>query len=895
MPSAPLTPPFSELGAADLPRVGGKGANLGELTAAGFPVPPGFCLTTDAWRRFVRDADRLPALLGELAALDPEDLPGVQHVGGALRAYLLEQPVPAEIREQAIAAWRELGGETHPVAVRSSATAEDLPTASFAGQQDTYLNIHGEEALLAAVRACWVSLFTDRAIHYRRQNDIPHDQVALSVVVQRMVRADRSGILFTADPVSGHRGHAVVDAGFGLGEALVSGVVTADYYRVDRATGATLERRVGQQAQAIRAEADGGTSAQQLHDDERGQAVLSERQLRELVTLGDSIEAHYGSPQDLEWCFEGEKLWVVQSRPITSLYPLMQPRPEGGVFEVALSFGHPQMITDAMKPLARSVIHHLMPLGRRMVEDRPSPWMREAGSRIYIDISRALRFAPARRMAMTFLPIADALIAGAIRQVAERPGFMDGPRMGLTQVVPFMSFMGRNVFAWLWLRDVSDRAARMATWSDGQLADMKTLVENEPTPAARIAMCRGLLTRFFTRAKVFLPQVAGGVASRALLMRLTGDADRVNAIGRGLLGNVTTDMDQALGDIGDVARAHPAVRQTLLDGAVDLDALAGVDGADAFAAAMGDYLERYGMRGPGEFDLTRDRWRDDPSALFTTLRGNLKHDEAPGAHRAHFAQLAQAAEEAGRELVARTKNPIKRRMVARLVRVHRELMAVREHPKYLIVRFLDLLRTEARRAGRDLVVEGRLGRADDVWFLRIDELIAALEDPQHRPAALVAERREEFERHRALTPPRVLTSDGEAPRPPVDKDLPPGTLGGSPVSAGVVVGVARVITDPTTQVLHKGEILVAPFTDPGWTPLFLNAAGVVLEVGGVMTHGSVVAREYGIPAVVCVLHATTTIRSGQRIEVDGDQGRVRILDEGEPPKRDTGHTDESRS
>jgi rifampicin phosphotransferase len=291
---------------------------------------------------------------------------------------------------------------------------------------------------------------------------------------------------------------------------------------------------------------------------------------------------------------------------------------------------------------------------------------------------------------------------------------------------------------------------------------------------------------------------------------------------------------------------------------------------------MEDFLERYGMRGPGEFDMTRDRWRQESRSLFTTLAGNLAHDEPPGSHRAHHDALDQAARQAQRELVANA-GPLRRWFVGRLAKVHRELMAVREHPKFLVIRVFDMVRTEVLAAGCTLVEAERLEAPEEVWYLQLPELVQALEDPDLDLPALVRERRAEHARHQELSPPRVLTSDGEAPKPPRDASLPPGTYGGTAASAGSIEGVVRVIRDPNTEVLHKGEILVAPYTDPGWTPLFLNAAAVVIEVGGVMTHGSVVAREYGIPAVVCLPDATTTFHTGQRIRVDGDQGLVTIL------------------
>ncbi len=383
MTTPKLVVPFSEIGAADLPQVGGKGANLGVLSAAGLPVPGGFCLTTLAYRRFVTNAPEYPRLVAELDAVEADDLNGVRRIGRELREHLRAQPMPGAIADALLRAWRELG-ERLAYAVRSSATAEDLPDASFAGQQDTYLNIIGEVALLRQVQACWASLYTDRAILYRRKNGIPHDETALSVVIQRMVQPAKAGILFTADPITGHRRQTVIDAGFGLGEALVSGLVNADLYRVDRHSGALLERRIGDKHLAIVSLPGGGTEERTLAPEERESPVLDDGEVAMLVELGERVERLYGgTPQDIEWCITAEgEAFLVQARPITTLFPVMEPAPSGDVLQLGFSIGHAQMMIDPMKPMGISTIRQVLPVGRRMDEPSECPWLRTAGGRI---------------------------------------------------------------------------------------------------------------------------------------------------------------------------------------------------------------------------------------------------------------------------------------------------------------------------------------------------------------------------------------------------------------------------------------------------------------------------------------------------------------------------------
>jgi len=882
MTTSKLVVPFSEIGAGDLARVGGKGANLGILSSAGLPVPGGFCLTTTAYRRFVASAPEYPRLVAGLETLDADDVAAVRRIGGELREHLRGLAMPEAIRSALLAAWRD-EGESLAYAVRSSATAEDLPDASFAGQQDTYLNIIGAESLARQVQACWASLYTDRAILYRRKNGIPHDETALSVVVQRMVQPAKAGILFTADPVTGHRQRTVVDAGFGLGEALVSGLVNADLYRVDRRTGELLECRVGDKHLAIFSLPGGGTEERLLSPEDRTARVLDDDELATLVDLGEQVERLYsGAPQDVEWCITAAgEAFLVQARPITTLFPLMEPTPEGDVLELGFSIGHAQMMIDPMKPMGISTIKQVLPVGRRMDEPGECPWLRTAGGRIYLDISQLLRTAPLRKLILNLLPNIDPLAAKAVATIAGRPDFAKGPRAGLRTVGRFARFMLGNLLAWLTVRTPEGKVDEFSRTLDDHLVGIQARVSAPSELAERLRICVRELGLTLHKPIYIMPSIAAGMAAGRVLRRLCpGYEAEITALGRGLHGNVTTAMDLEVGDLADVARRHPEVRSALKDGICDPETLEGLAGGDEFKAKLDRFLGLYGMRGPGEFDITRPRWEQAPASLLSMVAGNLGHEEA-GSHRAHHERLQAESKRAAERLSQLSWGP-KRALIRRMVRLHQTLPAAREHPKFFLVRVMALVRHELFAAGRQLLSEGRIDRTDDVFFLDYHELIAALEDPSVDVRAVTERRAEEHRRDHDRTPPRAMTSTGEIPQVSHSADVPEGALAGSGVSSGVVEGIVRVVTDPVGHVLEKGEILVAPFTDPGWTPLFINAAGVVIEVGGMMTHGSVIAREYGIPAVVSVPHATTLLRTGQRIRVNGDEGWAMVLgDEGE--------------
>jgi pyruvate,water dikinase len=895
---APLTLRFDEIGADDIPHVGGKGANLGVLTRAGAPVPPGFCVTVRAFERFVAALPDAGARYAALEALDGTEVEAARRAAEAMRTALERLPLPPEVAAAVREAWGELGRE-HPLAVRSSATAEDLPGASFAGQQDTYLNVRGEAALLDAVRRCWISLFTDRAVLYRARGGFGHRGVRLSVVVQRLVEPDVSGILFTADPVSGHRKIASIDAGFGLGEALVSGLISADLYRVDRRTRTILLARPGYKAFAIRSAPDGGTRQERLPEAQRSARALDDAQVLALAEIGDRIERGYGGvPQDIEWCIAGGEIHVLQARPITSLFPVPQAPDAGGGLRVFLSFGHLQMMLDPMPRLAREVWGMFAPVGKGGTpglrdEPRLSSVVVAAGSRLFLDVTDALRAPRARR---TLLAVLGRLYEELGRAAGELSGHDEfrAARGHPARVVSAAAgalgpVLGRVPWRML-VRDPAAGAAALDGARERLAAESAARVRARATPGARVRQCAVELSSMFGRIRPYVAQVLAGLVAHQLLARAAREPwagevrDDVEVLLRGLPGNVTTEMDLAVGDLTDLVRPH-AELAALLDGRPWREVrprLPDVPGGPEFLASLERFLEQYGDRGAGEIDVSRSRWRDDPSLLLRVVAGGVSSREAGSHRRQHQAQVAAGEAAVARLVDAARRGPggtFRGWWIARLCRVARVGLGLREHPKFTIVRLLGVVRAEAQAAGALLAERGQLGDPGEVWHLGFDELARALDDPSLDLRAEAAAHADEYRRDRSLRPPIAISSDGEIPSlAPARGDLPAGALAGTAASAGVVEGVARVVLDPDRETLHAGEILVAPFTDPGWTPLFVHAAGVVTEVGGLMTHGAVVAREYGIPAVVSVASAVERIRTGQRIRVDGTRGFVEILD-----------------
>jgi pyruvate,water dikinase len=832
---------LEELGATDIAVAGGKGANLGELVRAGFAVPDGFVLTTDAY-----------ALAAQAAGVDPRDPAGA-------RTRLVEAALPAEIAAAVRGAYRAIGAGK--VAVRSSATAEDLPDASFAGQHDTILGVVGDDAVLDAVRRCWASLFNDRAVAYRATHDVDEQAVRLAVVVQRMVEAEVAGVLFTADPLTGTRGRAAIDAVRGLGEKLVSGAVNPDHFLVDTRHAHVLERR--------------------------GE-VLGEARLLELAALGARVESHFGRPQDIEWAIDRDgKLWLVQSRDITTLFPLPKSAPPDPDRELRVYFSGnvAQGVFDPFTPMGLQTFR-LLGSGFAIAFGKPPPDPTagvfvtvEAAMRLFLDLTPIVRNPALRELPGRAMSVVEARSAPVYARVLEDPRLALQP--GGSRV--------RSVFAALRIAlrtgappFVLRALVRPAEARARLLREIDALVGMDlgrlDTPAQRIDAFQRLLLTWPPRAFPRMgATVLAGVISYNGALRLLGRAaseDELRTMLRGLPFNPTTEMDLELWALSRRARDDPPSRQALAERSPEELA------ADYRATALPSllqrelsrFLERYGHRAIAEIDLGLARWSEDPAHLLGAIANYQRLDDAALAPDAQFARGAREAEATIAKVLARVHGP-RRVLAAAFLRRVRLLMGLREMPKFQAIRVFARGRAILAPVGAELASAGRIAKADDLWFLTLPDMRRALGGDDLR--GVVVARRAEYARElRRRHIPRLLLSDGTdveaAYAPPVAE----GALRGSPASPGVARGVARVIRSPAGARLEPGEVLVASSTDPGWTPLFLTAGALVMEMGGMMSHGAVVAREYGIPAVVGVPDATERIKTGERVVVDGSAGTV---------------------
>ncbi|MFJ7737653.1 phosphoenolpyruvate synthase [Lysinibacillus sp. NPDC097287] len=861
---------FQEMDKTQLMLVGGKGLNLGILSKIeGIQVPQGFCVTTVGYQKAIAHNEMYQALLDRLTMLTVEDHKQIGEISREIRQFIMDVEIPADVVE-AVTYYHSQYGVEQAFAVRSSATAEDLPHASFAGQQDTYLNIIGKEAILQHISKCWASLFTDRAVIYRMQQGFDHRKVYLSVIVQKMVFPQASGILFTADPMTSNRKILSINASFGLGEALVSGLVSADCYKVQDE--AIVDKMIATKKLAIYGLQEGGTVTQQIDPQQQKTQTLTDQQILQLARIGRQIEAYFGTPQDIEWCLVDDTFYIVQSRPITTLYPIPEVHDQEN--HVYVSVGHQQMMTDAMKPLGLS--YYLL--------TTPAP-MRTAGGRLFVDITQGLASPTSREMLLARLGQSDPLIKDALTTIIARGDFIKSVPTDTMPNSNNKSMPSAGVQAPIDYDPtiVSDLIKRSQT-------SIEELKQNIQTKAGS-ALFDFILEDLQQFKKILFDPQSLGVIMAAMhastwinekMNEWLGEKNAADTLSQSVPNNITSEMGLALLDVADVIRPYPDVVAYLQQVKDDdfLDELLQFEGGQEAQDAIYEYLNKYGMRCTGEIDITRTRWHEKPTTLVPMILNNIKIFE-PNASKQKFEQGRQEALKKEQELLDRLKQlpdgEQKAKETKRMIDLIRNFIGYREYPKYGMVHRYFVYKQALLKEAEQLVQANVIQEIDDIYYLTFEELHEVVRT--HKlDYPIISQRKASYKFYEKLTPPRVITSDGEIIVGEYKRDnLPAEALVGLAVSSGVIEGRARVILNMEEAVLEAGDILVTAFTDPSWTPLFVSIKGLITEVGGLMTHGAVIAREYGLPAVVGVENATKLIKDGQRIRVHGTEGYIEIV------------------
>ncbi|MBR0599364.1 phosphoenolpyruvate synthase [Sinanaerobacter chloroacetimidivorans] len=866
---------FNEIDKTKLMVVGGKGLNLGELSRIeGISVPKGFCVTTEAYAVTLRENREFHHLMEELSYLKVDDREKISEVSGKIRKVIEEAEMPADVKNE-IADRILQFGEHNAYAVRSSATAEDLPTASFAGQQDTYLNIKGREAILKHISKCWASLFTERSVTYRIQNGFDHRKVYLSVVIQQMIFPDASGILFTADPVTSNRKVLSIDASYGLGEALVSGLVNADNYKVRE--GKITVKKISVKKLEIRGLDDGGTAERIIEASQQNRQTLEDAQILELETIGRRIEKYFGSPQDIEWCFRDGAFFIVQSRPITTLFPVPE---NDGKNRIYASMGHLQMMTEDIKPLGMSFCRFL------------SFWFGEnlkaAGGRLYLDGTYDLSSPIGKTILITSTGKADILMKNALLNIMKRQDFVKDMPRGKGSINA-----ASGALAWIlpavknYRRNDETTAPDLIAFNEELIRDMeqqiKKLSGNDLFEFI-LEDTRNLKT-VLTGPQNMSMMVVGGYVSNWITKKTEkwlGEKGAVDTLSKSIPNNVTSEMGLELMDVSDVVRKYPDVLDYFKRAKDEsfFDDLALLEGGSEVSKSIKAYLDKYGSRCSGEIDITKARWSEKPTTLISMIQSNIRNFE-PNARKARFEQGRKEAAAKEEEIIKRLEQmpggKQKSKKMKKMISVLRNMGGFREYPKYSFIKRFLIYKEALMKEAEILVEKGVIKEKEDVCYLYFDEFREAVRTGS-LDYSIITGRKEDYQVFEKLTPPRVMTSEGEIISGEYNTgNIPDGALVGVPVSAGIIEGRARVVLKMEDANLEEGDILVTSFTDPSWTPLFVSVKGLVTEIGGLMTHGAVITREYGLPAVVGVENATKLITDGQLIRINGTEGYVEFL------------------
>ena len=859
---------FHEMVKSQLLLVGGKGLNLGELSKIEeIQVPEGFCVTTVGYQKAIEQNKTYHALLNQLSTLKVEDRDQIEEISRKIRQILLEVEIPSDIVKE-VTHFLSQFGEEHAYAVRSSATAEDLPHASFAGQQDTYLNIIGIDAILQHISKCWASLFTDRAVIYRMQNGFDHCQVYLSVIIQRMVFPQASGILFTSDPITSNRKLLTIDASFGLGEAVVSGLVSADGYKVKEDK--IIDKKIATKKLAIYGRKEGGTETMPIDPDQQKIQTLTDQQILQLARIGRQVEAHFNCSQDIEWCLVDDTFYIVQSRPITTLFPI--PEAETQENHIYVSVGHQQMMTDPMKPLGLSFYLLLT----------PAP-MRKAGGRLFVDVTLQLASPVSRSILLNNMGQHDPLMKDALMTVVEREDFIKSLPNDQQTPSPSRNHTDR-------LAQIENNPNIVSNLINRSQTSIEVLKQNIKTKSGS-ELFDFILEDIKELKKILFDPQSSAVFMAAMeasswvnekMNEWLGEKNAADTLSQSVPNNITSEMGLALMDVADVIRPYPEVIKYLQHVKNDnfLDDLVQFEGGQETQDAILAYLNKFGMRCAGEIDITKTRWSEKPTTIVPMILNNIKEFE-PNSGNRKFEQGRLEALKKEQELIERLKQlpdgEQKAKESKRMISLIRNFIGYREYPKYGMINRYFVYKQALLKEAERLVQTSVIHEKEDIYYLTFEELHEVIRT-NNLDYQIINKRKNEYKLYEKLTPPRVITSDGEIVTGEYKREnLPAEAIVGLPVSSGVIEGRARVILNMEDAFLEDGDILITSFTDPGWTPLFVSIKGLVTEVGGLMTHGAVIAREYGLPAVVGVENATKLIKNGQRIRVNGTEGYIEIL------------------
>ena len=871
----------------DETEIGPKAMSLVRMSRSGLAVPAGFCITAAAFHEHLERnnlVDHLRSLVNELAEASPDARGALL---SNLRQILIEAPLVEQTRDEMESLYRELGADR--IAVRSSGTAEDLPGHSFAGQHDSFLGINNIKDYIEAVRKCWASLWTLRAYEYRQRNGFDHLKIGMAVIVQKLIDADVSGVIFTADPLTGAGGNVIIEACFGLGETLVSGKVTPDRFVIRKNRLKLWSRTISKKKLERVVNANGSVNEHAIEGERSTSPTLDKRKMKLLAGLAIKIETEFDQTQDIEWAISGGKIYLLQSRPITALPP------EKTWEDRQIWCGNPvrEVMPDVVTPVTVSMLEGMLagffdPIFHLLCVDRGDhPAFDVIAGRVYFnanlwaavigcmpgsgifdgttfagghrglqEVTRRLQIATEedlpdlKHKKIRFILKLPLIIAGSLRNTPAR-----GRRI-LEQI-------GAEADKWYRL-DMTTLSCEQITEYLGQIVNQfEELLSHVLYLFGMISaypILHWICTKWLSDDDSCAMQLLAGVGDMTDavagldLWRLAAVADKSNEVKEIILSD----------DQWDTLKGK----------------LAESDSGKGFLKSWRDFMHNHGHHCRGEIELYNRRWFETPDYILKLVRGYMSQVERIDPIRNH-AERAEQRRQLEQKCRRQIRNPIKRLIFNHYLVHSQQGWVFRENVKSEVVKLLTAMRRLLLELGGKLTERGVLAEQDDIFFLRLDEMSPVVQgSATFDIRRVIADRRTEYDKNSLIAPPDVIFGKFDPdtciyPEPDEDAEV----LNGLAVSPGIVTGKARVILRADAdEHLLAGEILVAPFTDPGWTPYFVPAAAIVMDEGGMISHGSIIAREYGIPAVVNVGGATRIIRTGQKIRVDGNRGIVTIIE-----------------
>ncbi|MHC4499914.1 MAG: PEP/pyruvate-binding domain-containing protein, partial [Planctomycetota bacterium] len=827
---------------------------------------------------------KIQAALNNLENAIPKKKPAIL---SRIREAIVEPPISAAIRQEIETLYKALGAGR--VAVRSSATAEDLPDHSFAGLYETYLGISNIGSCIEAIKKCWASLWTERAYEYRQKNGLDHLAVNIAVIVQSLIEADASGVIFTADPATGRRERIVIEACFGLGNTLVSGKVTPDRFVINKKTLKTISQNVAEKKIESVLDESGSVKEQTVTPERATVASISKSTARKLAKLAKRVEAEFGCPQDIEWALRGRKIYLLQSRPITALPPPKSWQDR----QIWSNFGVGEVLPDVVSPVMWSMLQCLgnnffdPSLRTLCINRRDTPVFGLIAGRLYFNAS----FWTAVIMCFPGLDDYDFRknagnetgLLNLLEKLENVPQ-EDLPKIDfsrtrfilklpllLINIIANTPEKGESILANAKKMNKKWRSLDISALSAEQIAEYcKDAIDDfERLVVAHTPYLFSIMVAFPALEIVCAKWLSDDVSCAKRLLAGLGDMD---------------DAESAMGLWRLALKAHewPEIETAILTAGHwenTAQKVSGLERGDEFLKSWDEFMARHGHHCRAEMEPYNPRWYETPDYILGLVRSYLtcigKTDPLE-----NYKRLANEREQLAARCRRKLKNPIKRLIFNKLLIRSQKGALFRENIKSEVVQLIAVMRKLLLELGQRHANKGLLADPDDIFFMELEDILQ-MSKGRHKCdiKEVIAARRREYRKWHSIMPPKVVVGkyDPDSFVPEL-VDTNADVLNGWAVSSGVATGKARVIlrTDSDEQVL-AGEILVAPFTDPGWTPYFLPAAAIVMDQGSLLSHGSIVAREYGIPAVVNVGPATKIIKTGQTIQVDGDHGIVTVL------------------